>query len=328
LRGRSTAAFKSAWFRNDEACIWTHLSKPAIHYWAQKYEEGHSFVVQDISGHIAPDDLECEVIARRASAAITPYNPLQERRLLKDFVSIPYHKSDVDAAKEAITRFTQKYGFLGARMLYEDHETLGRIIGETLPFWREQVYKLNLLTRVQKAINCENGADRSQRTDAKDFLERIMPNHSFDNGIPPWENIIVPDFQRPCWPLTSAMQNLWDPPNVFAKARLLLSYYVNLELERHVYLSASVGRPDPLILIPKNLLGCLYVNFTIANPTAARGVKYCKDCGDPIPKERNGNAIFCSQACKERRKKRDQRHRAKLSAVILPSTRRQTMGNE
>lgn len=241
------------------------------------------------------------------------YDPMSEPMLHRQFAGLPVRVSSV-------LSFANEYGFLGRRMERlisppEDQPvaTEWSQYGEAIDYWMFQLIHMKALIQIWDAYRdpspaamkllCERieiAGDIAQLADDFWFSQVDEFRRNYSGVIPELTDESSPndEQQKSFWTLLEEL-----PPQLEAStkirmaARLMLRNEVNNQLREGSFAHIDVKDGSPVLLMPRDLLGAMYVH--LANELVGKSVpsKQCPACGRYFEPQ-HGKQTYCNESCK------------------------------
>lgn len=224
------------------------------------------------------------------------YEPLQDPNLHRTFAAL-------SGGPKAILAFAEKHGFLGRKThcLRWDVGTQqgwdeNMVWGERLDDWRRAIRRLRFLLAIKDAIAKENWSQTGSPP-----IERLAGKIPAIGGDPDPDpeirDALNVGLSLRMYSLTE--RSLQRSQGIRAEAGSVLERFLNEELEAGSYGMVEAKRRGQVRLVPRDLLGALYVLLAWEVIGASPRPRACKKVGcgrQYVPS--HGRQIYCSDSCK------------------------------
>jgi hypothetical protein len=224
----------------------------------------------------------------------TTYTPLKIRDLHRRFAKLSERTNGM--LREEILDFANEYGLLGCpRDLWKFEGDRGELayFGERDSDWRIRFHEFTCLLRIWDFI----------RTDDKPALRKII--QWSDDGTNVWVKGFAPS-PTPAWnlaekgsPRTGYLIDQWPRLSVIAPAKHFLYREINRVLAEQAAPQIFTDRPGESLIMPKSLLGAIYVLFALEVGGIAQPPIQCPGCGEYFVPH-HGRQRHCSDSCRQK----------------------------
>jgi hypothetical protein len=272
------------------------------------------------------------------SEAYREYEPLDVPELFRAFAALA-SSGTVPDWEARIQQFANRFGALGvaATARLTDPQQVpymaSHTMGEQLMTWHDESYRMRVALEVWDALQADD-LDTLQRWftwgAAEDFSEgTFTPDDPW--GVDPPMQFISDELAKRYAATTMIMQGRTDPTDHWEGwpsspvhwALIHLREWVNRKLETHTsprlqrVLSSPDKAPMQLAIIPKNLLGGMWLQFARVIEGELR-YERCAECGTWFrvkPRGNRANTRFCRDVCRVKSNRRAHPKRPKEKAA-------------
>jgi len=222
----------------------------------------------------------------------THFDPMASRSLVQDFLLIREAANDDAALRRSILRFANSYGLLGFRQLWSpDHGP-----AESLASWHIEVFKFGLCRDLAKVLLQTTAKETANLSAIFRPIIDQRPGCYEPRTPPPYP---LRDF-NPHFDWGSSFGQLPDTSIRVEASRFVIAM-LNFQINMHVSPVLDIRPGRPMLLVPRNLLGALYLSLAMKlNHGKTAEVRTCEnpECGTPITSGRKRR--FCTRPCRDR----------------------------
>ncbi len=227
-----------------------------------------------------------------------PYMPLEHASLYREFAELE--------TRHQILSFCTRFGFLGRYVygLSSDPARGSDFAGEHFTVWNEQIAKLKQLVRLFDALRKPKYSDEA--------VERLIDLGGRGKG-PEFRDkepggVQVRDFYVPGY--TLPMRTV-STLTIREAGELVLLDQVNKELALGTYPATTMLEGSAVYVVPRDLLGALYLLFAREAMGGLRAPKFCDGCGKWFIPEGSMKQTYCSDSCKYRAYRKRKKDKSK-----------------
>jgi hypothetical protein len=233
---------------------------------------------------------------------VIDYQPMDRSGLFRTF-------ANVDPTKKGVLKFANKYGWLGINQTVEFDAVDGSSVKyEKLSSWVNDITLMRLMVDLWDSL------------DNREYLWEHIEWKGYDSVyFNPDENAPLPDTFSLAYDgliaseeFTVGFDELFTPGDVLKPAHYYLMRTINKQLYDEVMVSMRVDLQ--LCMLPKNLLGTLWLQFAQAVSGKKMDYQQCIYCGEyfeKAPGVGRKDKKYCSNACRvaAARKRREEASR-------------------
>lgn len=263
-----------------------------------------------------PDDRW--LVAKQNDADRRAFDPMTIEGLHERF-------ADVEPNERGILKFAGKYGFLGSRLtwLEEPDGTPPPRIGELLDFWVKHILTVKMLIQIWEWANTARPEAQAQLAEYVKFeyptgwVDTVAYVEDVRRAL--GENLVYPEGPRGKLGLGPTMTSIGAAGAFITKdsmlnhaARCVVKFVINQALEAGVKPAIpDLGRNGTVVLVPRDLLGAIYLALAQHVIGRARPAIQCPVCQRwfvPEHGRQKYHNISCRSKAQRQRDKQKENH--------------------